>query len=156
MNTKILKIDAVTGAKYLDTMVTFQKMMAFESEGMVLNEEVLKAGISKALSNVHLGQYYIAVDKEDRLQGMLLAISEWSDWRCSSVLWIHSVYIDKPFRRSGIYSQMYEQIKAEVEASQSFCGIRLYVDKGNEAAIKVYQKLDMNDDHYTLFEWLKD
>ena len=34
-------------------------------------------------------------------------------------------------------------------------GLRLYVEKKNQPAQKVYRKLGMSDEHYHLFEWMK-
>ena len=34
-------------------------------------------------------------------------------------------------------------------------GLRLYVDKRNQAAARVYEKLGMTREHYDLFEWLE-
>ena len=86
---------------------------------------------------------------------MLLIIREWSDWRAAFVLWIHSVYVIKEFRGQGVYKTLYKSIKDMVQKSDEFAGIRLYVDKTNLNATKVYEKLEMNDEHYNLFEWLK-
>ena len=50
---------------------------------------------------------------------------------------------------------MYENIQKEVEANANLAGIRLYVDKSNIPAQKVYKKIGMNDEHYALYEWMK-
>ena len=34
-------------------------------------------------------------------------------------------------------------------------GLRLYVDKTNTRAQKVYENLGMNGEHYHLYEWMK-
>jgi ribosomal protein S18 acetylase RimI-like enzyme len=41
------------------------------------------------------------------------------------------------------------------QRNDSIRGIRLYVDKTNTKAMKVYEKLGMNGEHYGLFEWMK-
>lgn len=147
----IVKVD---NEIYLETMVQFQKAMARESEGLELQVGTLRAGISKVIKNKHLGHYFIALDGETPI-GMLLTIPEWSDWRCQTVLWIHSVYIQSDHRRKGVYKAMYSHIKGIVDSDQSFAGIRLYVDKSNKNAIKVYEQLGMSCEHYELYEYLK-
>ncbi len=42
-----------------------------------------------------------------------------------------------------------------VERAEDVVGIRLYVDKRNLNAQKVYTSLGMNGDHYTTYEWMK-
>ncbi len=50
---------------------------------------------------------------------------------------------------------MYTYIKEKVtNQSNDFRGIRLYVDKTNEAAQKVYDKLGMENHHYEMYEWM--
>jgi ribosomal protein S18 acetylase RimI-like enzyme len=80
---------------------------------------------------------------------------EWSDWRNGTVLWIQSVYVEKAFRGKGVYKMMYAFIRQMVEENADLCGIRLYVDKSNLPAQKVYESLDMNGEHYTVYEWMK-
>jgi len=49
---------------------------------------------------------------------------------------------------------MYEYIKGMVTPGSGYTGIRLYVDKTNLAAQKIYEKLGMNGDHYQVYEWM--
>jgi ribosomal protein S18 acetylase RimI-like enzyme len=79
---------------------------------------------------------------------------EWSEWRNGIILWIQSVYISPDYRRKGVYAGLYEHIKDLVRSSNKFQGIRLYVDKTNVKAQKVYQALGMNNQHYDLYEWI--
>ncbi|WP_334295967.1 GNAT family N-acetyltransferase [Clostridioides difficile] len=32
---------------------------------------------------------------------------EWSDWRNGNFLWIQSVYVDKEYRRKGIFNYLF-------------------------------------------------
>lgn len=144
------------GREHLDTLVEFQLKLAKETEGISLEPDTVREGVSRVLENPNLGEYYVALNSNNDIQGMLLTIREWSDWRCASVLWIHSVYIPVKHRKKGIFKNLYEHIKARVKTNADFAGIRLYVDKTNQDAIQVYKALDMSDEHYSLFEWLKD
>ena len=46
-------------------------------------------------------------------------------------------------------------LKKQVEKSPELVGLRLYVDRQNKSAQKIYEKLGMSRDHYELYEWLK-
>jgi ribosomal protein S18 acetylase RimI-like enzyme len=81
---------------------------------------------------------------------------EWSDWRNGTVIWIQSVYIAPNHRGKGVYKTMYEFIQKMVSDDPDLRGIRLYVDKTNHAAQKVYTNLKMNGEHYQVFEWMKE
>ena len=50
---------------------------------------------------------------------------------------------------------MYEHIQQIVEQNDAYKGIRLYVEKDNTRAQKVYTALEMDGEHYRMFEWIK-
>jgi len=54
-----------------------------------------------------------------------------------------------------VFKKLYLNLEKQVEQSPELAGIRLYVDKQNKSAQKVYEKLGMNKHHYELYEWLK-
>lgn len=128
--------------------------MAKETEGVELEYSVVEKGINAVLNDSSKGRYYVA-ESNGKVVGSLLTTYEWSDWRNGTVLWIQSVYIEPQYRRKGIYSMLYEHVKNYVIKNPDLKGIRLYADKSNETAQKVYRKLGMSPDHYITFEWLK-
>lgn len=141
-------------SKDLNSILEFQLAMARETEGIELETATVRKGVTAVLEDSVKGNYYVA-EKDDQIIGSLLTTFEWSDWRNGTVLWIQSVYIIPEYRRKGVYSKLYGHIKDLVLNDPSLKGIRLYADKSNEVAHKVYQKLGMIHDHYVTFEWLK-
>jgi ribosomal protein S18 acetylase RimI-like enzyme len=77
---------------------------------------------------------------------------EWSDWRNAWFWWIQSVYIDPQYRGKRIYSQLYGFVKQKAAESGNVCGFRLYVEKENDHAQRVYEKLGMEATYYLMFE----
>ncbi|RIH66721.1 GNAT family N-acetyltransferase [Mariniphaga sediminis] len=138
----------------LDSITEFQRVMARETENIELEHSTVYRGVSAVLEDATKGQYYVA-EKDGKVIGSLLTTFEWSDWRNGTVLWIQSVYVVPEFRRTGVYSSLYAHVKNRVLHNPDLKGIRLYADKSNEAAQKVYRKLGMTPDHYLTFEWLK-
>ncbi len=136
------------------TIAAFQVQMAQETEGMTLDQAVVEKGVQGVFEVPTRGQYWVAVDQNE-VVGCLLTVPEWSDWRNGTVLWIHSVFIVESHRGRGIYRKLYENLKRLVVESSDLRGIRLYVDRRNQAATKVYQTLGMDDEHYRLFEWMR-
>src|SRR5438105_7288001 len=135
-------------------LIDFQLKMALETENITLEISELTQGIHKLFKDPTKGKYYVAVENSEPV-GCLMTTYEWSDWRNATVLWIQSVYVEKAFRGKSVYKTMYEHIRKMVEGNADLTGIRLYVDKTNHAAQKVYQALEMNGEHYTVFEWIK-
>lgn len=138
----------------LNQILDFQVSMARETEGIELDTDTVKKGVTAVLEDSGKGQYYVA-ENDNQVVGSLLTTFEWSDWRNGTVLWIQSVYVIPGFRRKGVYSMLYGHIKNLVLNDSSLKGIRLYADKNNEGAHKAYLKLGMTPDHYLTFEWLK-
>lgn len=149
-----MKIITPLDTHYLEKMAKCQIDMALETENFILKKELITAGVKEVIENPNRGKYYLAIDENENLMGMLLTMPEWSDWRCAEVTWIHSVYVYPDYRGQGIYKAMYLHLKDIVENDDKYAGLRLYVDKSNPKAIEVYKKLGMSDEHYTLFEWL--
>jgi len=135
-------------------IVELQLQMAQETEGLQLDINVVSRGVRGVFEEPARGTYWVAEEK-DRILGVLLAVPEWSDWRNGTVLWIHSLYVVEQARGQGVFKKLYLNLKKQVMQSQELVGLRLYVDKTNKSAQKVYEKLAMNKDHYDLYEWLK-
>lgn len=138
----------------IDVIADFQIKMAFESEGMKLDPPTVEKGVSAVIDDPSKGKYWLA-EIDGEVAGCLLTIPEWSDWRNGTVLWIHSVYTKPEYRKKGVYKALYSHLREMVEGSVDLRGLRLYVDKTNTSAQKVYEALGMNGEHYHLYEWMK-
>jgi len=138
----------------IPSLLDFQLKMALETENITLEISSLTLGVHRLFKDPTKGRYYVAEEDRD-VVGCLMTTYEWSDWRNGTVLWIQSVYVTKEHRGQGVFKEMYKHIKLLVENDPDSKGIRLYVDKSNAAAQRTYQKLGMNGDHYTVFEWMK-
>ncbi len=137
-----------------ERIVELQVRMAQETEGLGLDKTVVGRGVQGVFQEPARGTYWVAEEK-GRVVGVLLAIPEWSDWRNATVLWIHSLYVIPEARGQGVFKKLYLNLEKQVQQSPELAGLRLYVDKQNKSAQKVYEKLGMNKHHYELYEWLK-
>ncbi len=138
----------------MDAIIDFQLKMAMETEDVKLDSEILMAGVKALFEKSELGLYYVA-EVDGKVVGSTMTTYEWSDWRNATMIWLQSVYFLPEYRNQKLFSKMYAYIKAKVIADESFCGIRLYVDKTNLHAQKVYNTIGMNGEHYDTYEWIK-
>lgn len=138
----------------IDVIADFQVKMAWETEKMKLDPPVVNKGVAAVFDDPSKGKYWLAEVKGE-VVGCLLTVPEWSDWRNGTVLWIHSVYVKPDFRKHGVYRKLYSHLKEMVQTSTDLRGLRLYVDKTNGPAQKVYESLGMSGEHYHLYEWMK-
>jgi len=68
---------------------------------------------------------------------------------------IQTFYVLPEFRKKGVFARMYDFVKEMVVSSDQYMGLRLYVEKDNLSAQKVYNKMGMDGEHYKMFEWMK-
>lgn len=94
------------------TIARFQVEMATESEGTALNYELVLRGVTEGIKDESKGTYLVARKNDDNeIVGSLLITREWSDWRCTWYWLIQSVYVRPEYRRQGVYSEMYDNVK---------------------------------------------
>lgn len=133
-------------------LIEFNQAMALETEGKNLDSEILRRGVGAVFTDEKKGFYVVAHEDDGKIIGGLMVTFEWSDWRNGWFWWIQSVYILPEFRGQGIYRQLYEFVKAKASEAKNVCGFRLYVEKENVRAQKVYEKLGMESSHYLMYE----
>jgi GNAT superfamily N-acetyltransferase len=137
--------------KDIDALVGFNRAMAFETEGKTLAADVLKPGVAAVFEDENKG-FYIVAEIDGETVGGLLVTFEWSDWRNKWFWWIQSVYVLPDHRGRSVYKRMYEFVKSLADQRGNVCGFRLYVERENERAQKVYEKLGMHRSHYLAYE----
>jgi len=141
-------------ANFNDTnsIIEFNQAMALETEGKELAADVLRSGVEAVFSDDKKGFYVVARHADDQIAGCLMITFEWSDWRGKWFWWIQSVYILPEFRGQGIYRLLYEFVKEKARERGNVCGFRLYVEKENTNAQRVYEKLGMKSSYYLMYE----
>jgi len=135
----------------ISNIVGFNNAMALETEGKTLDYITLKQGVSEVLSDPLKGFYLIAVFS-GTVVGQLMITSEWSDWRNGYFWWIQSVYVKPENRLHGIYRALNEEVLSLAKNNGNICGIRLYVDRDNTIAQRVYHNLGMSTSNYDMYE----
>ena len=139
----------------IPTIVTFNELLALESEGISLDRTLLEKGVASAIEDPTKGRYFLAEITESgikRVSGQLMITLEWSDWRNGFMWWIQSAYVLGEYRRRGIFSALYNHLKLIAKEKPSCCGIRLYVEKHNKHAKKTYLSLGMTNTGYEIME----
>lgn len=125
--------------------------MALETEGKQLDARTLRGGVEAVFDDSKKG-FYVVAEADGVIVGGLMVTYEWSDWRNGWFWWIQSVYITPGYRGKGIYRMLYDFVKKKAARENDVCGFRLYVEKENESARKVYEKLGMEASHYLMYE----
>jgi ribosomal protein S18 acetylase RimI-like enzyme len=136
-----------------DIIVTYNSLIASETEARDLDRAVLDAGVRQMLADENKGRYWLAEENGEPI-GQIMVTYEWSDWRNGMLWWIQSVYIDAGFRRKGIFSMLYRHVESLAKADGGVCGLRLYVERNNRPAQQTYQALGMVEPGYQVMQAL--
>jgi GNAT superfamily N-acetyltransferase len=142
------------GIEDSSTIIGFQLKLAWETEQKRLADKTIMNGVTGVFNNPSRGQYYVA-ESNGMMVASLLITYEWSDWRNADVWWFQSVYVLPDYRRKGIFREMYAFIRREADIKGA-AGLRLYVESNNTAAMKTYEALGMSNEHYRMYEWLRE
>ena len=135
-------------------IVRFNAAMALETENIVLETDILTSGVTALMKDPEKG-FYIVAETESEIRACLLITYEWSDWRNGLFWWIQSVYVEKQYRKAGLFKLMYNHIRDLIDKKQTIVGLRLYVDQENVNAQKVYESMGMSKTNYQLYEFEK-
>jgi len=139
----------------IQDLVRFNVSLALETEERKLSASLLRQGTQHLFDSSSQGFYIVAETSDrgrQRVVGQLLVTYEWSDWRNGVFWWMQSVYIDKKWRKVGIFRRLFEFIEGEAKKRTDVVGLRLYVEKDNLAAQTVYEKLGLARTPYHMYE----
>jgi len=129
----------------------FNAAMALETEHLTLDISRLLLGVQGLFDNSDKG-FYLVAEHNGSVVGQMMITYEWSDWRNGVFWWIQSVYVLPEYRAQKIYRTLYEYAVALAKEQKDVCGLRLYVEKENERAHHVYEKLGMTLTNYDMYE----
>jgi ribosomal protein S18 acetylase RimI-like enzyme len=136
-----------------DVLARFNVELARESEQLVLDSARVRAGVEALLRDPAKGAYFVA-EAGGAVVGQLLITHEWSDWRNGDFWWLQSVYVRADFRRRGVFQALFDHVLASAQRHGNVAGLRLYVEKKNDPALKAYHRLGLKETHYHILERL--
>ena len=134
----------------IDSITQFQVDMALESEGAVLDSDKVLRGVTAAMNDSEKGTYLVARNEGETVASLMIT-REWSDWNAEWYWWVQSVYVKPAHRGRGLFRAMYSKVK-DMATQRGVSQVRLYVDKTNLSARKVYERVGMQECHYLMYE----
>jgi GNAT superfamily N-acetyltransferase len=128
----------------------FNLLLADESESEELEYHTVLKGVRTLLADERKGFYLVAVDGGIVI-GQLMVTFEWSDWRNRNIWWLQSVYVDRAWRKKGVFRRLFEEVWLRA-AKEGVGLLRLYVHGGNRRAMKVYGRIGMEKAPYYVYQ----
>jgi ribosomal protein S18 acetylase RimI-like enzyme len=132
-------------------LAAFNAALAAESEDKQLEPRRLAEGVAAVLADERKGRYFVA-ERRGEVLGCLMLTTEWSDWRNGVFWWVQSVYVIPSARAAGVFRSLYGHVLEAARADPGVCGLRLYVEHGNERAKRVYSAVGMHPTSYEVYE----
>lgn len=150
--TKSLKFDIRRAAPAdAATVVEFNRRLAWETERLQLDPELLQRGVAAVLRGEAEALYFVAAT-DAGVVGQMMLTREWSDWRNGWFYWIQSVYVAPEFRQCGVFRGIYRHAVEFVTQQPDAVGLRLYVEEHNQVAQETYLRLGMRRAGYHVLE----
>ena len=131
-------------------MIEYNLSLANETESILLDKDILRLGIEKALELNDCR--YLVAELNNKIVGQTMVTSEWSDWRNGVIWWMQSVYVNPDYRKRGVFQSILKHIENLAEKIPEVKALRLYVMDDNQIAQRVYQNLGMNNSNYLVYE----
>ena len=129
----------------------FNRRLAWETERVALDPDVLRNGVAAVLGDVGKGVYFVA-EADGAVVGQLMITYEWSDWRNGNLWWIQSVFVKEEFRGQGVFRALFRHLETLARTGKDVAGLRLYMHADNERARRTYERLGMKHSEYEVFE----
>jgi GNAT superfamily N-acetyltransferase len=136
-----------------EVVVEFNRLLALETEGKVLEPDALARGVAAALADPRKALYFVAEDAGAAV-GQTMVTFEWSDWEDGWMWWLQSVYVRHEWRGRGVFRALFDHVRRESEADPGVVGLRLYVVEDNRRAQEVYVHLGFDRTRYLVMERL--
>lgn len=134
-----------------EALARFNRAMALETEDRTLPESVVERGVAAVFDDPRRG-FYVVAEHDGQIVAALMITFEWSDWRNASFWWIQSVYVSPHFRQRGVYRRLHQFVRDRAREKGGVCGFRLYVERENADAQRVYEALGMSHTEYLMYE----
>lgn len=149
-DTSSLSIRLATPAD-LPTIAEFNSRLAWETEHKRLDPPTIERGVRRALAEHALCRYFVA-ELSGQIVGQAMITLELTDWRDGVLWWLQSVYVVQAFRGQGVFKALFQHIQSLAEADPDVRGLRLYVERENERAQRVYEQLGMQPSGHVVYE----
>ena len=124
--------------------------LAEESENYKIDYNATSEGVKSIIKDESKG-FLIVAEKNKKILGQMMITFEWSDWHNKNTWWLQSVFVDKSYRKKGVFTKMLDHVKNKA-SSNNVDVIRLYVHDDNLNAIKAYEKTDMVKKPYSIYQ----
>jgi ribosomal protein S18 acetylase RimI-like enzyme len=125
-------------------------LIALESEKKKIDYGTVYEAVKNLIKDKSKG-FYLVYQKNSKIIGQLMITYEWSDWNNNFIWWIQSAYVDKSYRKQGIFNKLINHIKI-IAKDNEVNKLKLYVYQNNDKAITAYKKIGFKKQFYEIYQ----
>ncbi|CAI2382708.1 unnamed protein product [Moneuplotes crassus] len=136
--------------EHSEVLADFSAKMAFETEDKTIDTKPIAQAFQRFLSfepskegERALGFYLVAVTSSGVCVGSMMITYECNPVIGGLIYMIHNVYVEKEYRKLGVFKKIYNKAKQLAEEDPNCKCMRLFVELENELAMKVYTRMGM-------------
>ena len=138
------------GLEDAEAIARLNVLLARESENVELEYPTVLSGVRTLLLDQRKGFYLVALE-EGAVIGQVMVTFEWSDWHNRNVWWLQSVYVEKAWRKKGVFKDLFEELWVRA-TKEGVRALRLYAHEANRKALEVYRRLGMERAPYGMYQ----
>ena len=133
----------------LDKLVYFTMVGALEGEGLQIPPDVVRQGVSTAVENPDLLQYWVLESSKFGVVGCASVMKEWNAWNAGFYWWIQTMFLMPEYRGQNLMELIVDHVRDQARRS-NVLEMRLYVNKDNVRAMKAYNREGFADSPYQM------
>ena len=133
----------------IDVLVGFTIEEAREAEGVELDIDAARRGVSAAFEEPWPSTYWVAQAADGLVVASTSVVKEWSNFHGGAYWWIQSLFITPGHRNRGLVDLMLNRVSAEAAAAGAL-DLRLYVHRHNERAMRAYVRCGFTPAPYVI------
>ena len=140
----------IANDKDIEQITKNNLLIALESEKKNIDYATVYKGVKNLIKDKSKG-FYLVFQKNSTIIGELMITYEWSDWNNNFIWWVQSAFVDKSYRKKGIFYKLINHIKI-IAKENGVNKLKLYVYKNNVNAITAYEKIGFKKQFYEIYQ----
>ena len=132
-----------------DVIVEFTLREARDAEDASLDPARVRRGVTSALHDPELAQYWVAETVDGELAASISALREWSNFHGGYYWWVQSLFVVPEHRGRGLVDQLLDHVTGEAAAAGAL-DLRLYAHRTNDRARRVYLRCGFTEAPYVM------
>jgi len=137
----------------LGRIVGFTLLEAGEAEGLGVDADCIRRGVTAGLEDPSVASYWVAESSDGEIVASTSLVREWSNFNGGYYWWVQSMFIVPEHRGRGLVDLILEAVAEEARAAGAI-DLRLYAHGSNRRAIDAYRRCGFVRTEYVIMRRL--